>query len=398
MFIGLLLAVATVSSCGGGESSPTPGSGETTGEKPEIEKTPSITLIIDGWSMAGVPIDALEIESETGGRRVLELEALDKGEAAKIAGRRADALTLLAARMYSADPDIGCGASECFDTAGPIPFESLTKPGTGRVHGELYRAWGVETGAWIGRVEETEARIWLGENYLDVSVEKTEGALGERQKAASGSVIALAISFGNLHPIEAAWLSGAPEREPRLFYSTSEPVPEGSYVPAGDFMRGAQRAVPGIENLEATKLTWMTSPTVGCGTGVICIPGAVTPEIKEVSREWHQVCYGETQGWLQTGRIETTHSYAAPTHQFGMWGDETPDIILQNGLALWGKTPPYVSGTTKFTTEYAHLYDARGLYDKVGSVWREGEVIPEAAPVEDWYQGWGICAEPASGT
>lgn len=395
--IGLLLAVATASSCGGGGNSPTPGAGETTAEKPEEEKTPSITIILDGWSMAGVPVDALEIESETGGRRVLQLEALDEGEAAKISERQPEALTLLAARMYSADPEIVCGARECSDTTGPIPFEALTKPGMGRVHGELYRAWGVETGAWVGRVEETEARIWFGENYLDVAVEKTEGALGERQKAASGSVIALAISFGNLHPIEAAWLKGAPKREPRLFYSTSEPVPEDSYVPADDFLRGTQRAAPGSGNLEATKLTWMTSPTTGCGTGVICIPGTVNPENREVNLEWRQVCNGDTQGWLQTGRIETTYDYEAPTHQFGMWGDETPDIILQNGTPLWNRTPPYVSGTTKFTTEYAHLYDARGLYDKVGTVWREGEVAPEATPVEDWYRGWGLCAEPTSG-
>jgi len=395
--VGLIVSVAVVglTGCGEERSEPIQLDATTTTSTDETatnETSPVITIVLDGWSMAGISRGSVTWSEGSGKQTPVQWVAAEEADVRAIAAVRPDVLTRLAARMYSADPALTCNLEQCQDSTGEIGYGDLVDPTKGKVHGAIYSAWGIRTGAWIAKIPAETALLWFGAQQLFITRETDKPDFAPDVERAAGEIIALAISFGALHPIAPAWLDGA---TPTVTEFGSVDVDEtGKYaynaVPAESFLVGVHSEVPGAANLGASRLTWMTSPTTGCGAGVLCVPGVAKSEIEAGEVTAELVCFETYTGVLETGTIRVSYVYPQITHQFGIWGDTQPSIITESGIPLWNTTPPYVSGPLQLIFTYAHLYDQKGIYSKVGEV---RELASEAAGGEAkvWFAGWGQC-------
>jgi hypothetical protein len=355
------------------------------------EAATAITLVLDGWSKAGISNGSLTWSEGNGKRTPVQWTAVDETVLRQIAAVKPDVLTRLAARMYSADPALTCDTEQCQDSTGEIEYAALVDPTKGKVHGAMYEAWGIRNGAWTATIPSETASLWFGAQQLVIARSDETPDFTPEGERATGEVIALAISFGNLHPIAPAWLDGA---TPTLTEFNSVEVDEtGKYahnaVPAESFLVGVHSEVPAAANLGASRLTWMTSPTTGCGAGVICVPGVAKSEIETGEVTAELVCSETYTGVLETGTIRVSYVYPEITHQFGIWGDAQPSIVTENGIPLWKVTPPYVSGPIELIFMYAHLYDQNGIYSKVGEIRDANEAAGGETNV--WFAGWGQC-------
>lgn len=355
------------------------------------EAATAITLVLDGWSKAGISDGSLTWSEGNGKRTPVQWTAVDETVLRQIAAVKPDVLTRLAARMYSADPALTCDTEQCQDSTGEIEYAALVDPTKGKVHGAMYEAWGIRNGAWTATIPSETASLWFGAQQLVIARSDETPDFTPEGERATGEVIALAISFGNLHPIAPAWLV---EATPTITeFNSVEVDASGGYthssVPAETFLRGVHNEVSGAGNLGASRLTWMTSPTTGCGAGVVCIPGAAATEIQADAPNSRLVCSEGHTGVLETGTVRVSYTYPQIAHQFGIWGDAAPSIITESGVPLWNTTPPYVSGALELILEYAHLYDQNGIYEKVGQI-RDASVAAGATPAT-WFVGWGQC-------
>lgn len=394
--VGLLASIAVVGLAGCGEERSEPIQLETTTTTSTEETGPAatgagITILLDGWSMAGISAESVTWSEGSGKRAPVQWRAADETDVREIAAVRPDVLTRLAARMYSADPALACNLEQCQDSTGTIGYGDLVDPTKGKVYGAMYEAWGIRTGAWIAKIPAETASLWFGTQQLVIARETDIPDFTPDGERAAGEIIAIAISFGALHPIAPSWLDGA---TPTLTEFNSVEVDEtGKYthsaVPAESFLIGVHSEVPGAVNLGASRLTWMTSPTTGCGAGVICVPGVAKSEIETGEVTAELVCLETYTGVLETGTLRVSYVYPQITHQFGIWGDAQPSIVTESGIPLWNATPPYVSGPIKLIFEYAHLYDQNGIYNKVGEIRDANEVAGGEAKV--WFAGWGRC-------
>lgn len=392
---GLIAVIAAVGLAGCGEtrSEPIQLGGTTTtstGEATTSEATEGITIVLDGWSKAGISDGSLTWSEGNGKRTAVQWMAADEAALRAVAAVKPDVLTRLAARMYSADPGITCDREQCADSTGTISYEALVDPTKGKVHGAMYEAWGIRTGAWVANIPAETASLWFGAQQLVISREDAIPDFAPDGEQAAGKVIALALSFGTLHPIAPAWLDGSTPT--RTEFNSIEVDETGTYthtaVPAEAFLVGVHSEVPGAANLGASRLTWMTSPTTGCGAGVICVPGAAKSTIETSGSNTELVCAETYTAVLETGTVRVSYTYPQIAHQFGIWGDTAPSIVTENGVPLWNTTPPYVSGATELIFEYAHLYDQNGIYEKVGTV-REA-ATPADGPSK-WFPEWAKC-------
>lgn len=348
-----------------------------------------ITIVIDGWSKAGITESSLTWSDGAEKRTALQWRAVDVETLKEIATEYPEVPTRLAARMYSADPYITCGPDKCQDSTGDIEYEALVDPTTSPVHGALYEAWGIRTGAWIATIPAETATLWFGTQALEISRSNEIPEFTPEGVQAAGEVIAITVSFGTIHPIAPAWLVGTPATVSE--FGSVEVDTSGGYsytsVPAEKFLRGVHSEVVGASNIGASRLTWMTSPTTGCGGGTICVPGAVATEITADTPTVTIVCSGSYTGVLERGAVRVSYTYPQIVHQYGIWGGAQSSISTESGIPLWNTTPPYVSGPMEMIFEYAHLYDQIGIYGKVGYVRTVGE---DASPVE-WFPRWGQC-------
>jgi hypothetical protein len=132
----------------------------------------------------------------------------------------------------------------------------------------------------------------------------------------------------------------------------------------------------------------MTSPSTGCGAGVICVPGKATTTVDAEKPTTELVCSGTYTGVRETGTVHVSYTYLQITHQFGLWGGAEPDIITESGVPLWNTTPPYVTGEVNLIFEYAHLYDQNGIYEKIGTI---REATADAGVPIAWFAEWERC-------
>lgn len=384
------------------------GEGDVTEETVEtVVKEEGIVLLLDGWSGSGISLADLKWSTMGGEKKSISFKPAAGEDLKYVAEIEPEAVRRVAARMYSADPKITCDAEGCKDSTGAINFETISDIGNSPVHGAMYQAWGIKNGAWIATIPSDFANIWYGTRKLNVTREAVSFDDLPELNQAAGRAIAISVAFGQVYPTTPLWLDGGVVPTVNIF----DTAPEGESITpiqtgAGDFLQGTHADIPEAMGLGAGLLTWMSSPTTGCGSGVLCVPGIVKTETKASELQRFEVCSEGLRGVLEQGSINMSYTYPKPTHQFGVWGGADADGNQPGGTPLWKTTPPYAEGPVEIHYEYAHLYDRYGIYQRAGrtSVVGEDPVedtsrVPNEADLAVWFGGaWQICSSETSET
>ena len=401
--IGATLSMAALAACGGagpGKDVAPNVAGDGKVLPTVLPTGEGIVLLLDGWSAAGIDTADLTILSAEGERKPIQFRPATGEDLRTIAGTEPEAVRRVAARMYSADPNIVCDAKGCRDSKESIDFETLAKIGTSPVHGSMYQAWGIENGAWVATIPDDFTDVWYGTRNLTVMRDYVGSTDYTMPNSAFGKAIAISISFGQIYPTTPLWLESGVSEPPTDFETIlEEEGPEYDATRAEAFLGGLHADVPDARGLGAGVLTWMSSPTTGCGSGVLCVPGIIKADTKASETQKFEVCSDYLRGVIEQGAIDVSYTFGKPIHQFGAWGGSEADGNRPGGVPLWRTTPPYAEGVIEIHYEYAHLYDRFGLRRKAGRVSIVGEDsledtsrVPNAEDLSVWFGGfWQVC-------
>lgn len=343
-----------------------PGPGVETPDEPDNSRARTITVYVDGWSqlVAGsreISIQGVDKDAKT----VRSSGTLTPVRSDELAELDDEKLRILVGRLIDTGRGYTCDAGVCSQEDGDTlnAVDLLTNPATIPGFGDAYSAWGLETALW-------KAELLVGKDSETVIVE-LGGVQSGFFETGHGYIevddeLLLGVGLGTIFKLAPAWID-----EP-LPYSLA--YPQVGIGEETGFLEGADLAIADAAGeglgasgvftytLASSELTFLTSPTTGCGGWVTCVPGKADVEVISREREeLGQFCMAD-QGEAVPVAIslmdETRRvTFDKPSHQLGAWnGTAASELPRGDDDNLWG-TPPLVEGEQTFRVVTVHVWD-----------------------------------------
>jgi hypothetical protein len=319
-------------------------------------ETVETVVIADGWSVkiAGTALEVLGTDI------VAELEPVATAtDLAALIEAYPGVLTPLLARMVSPDSAIGCTFAACFDAAGELERSWLLDPATIPGLGESYAAWQIPATLYVARFTAP----------VDAAARFASSTSGS---VPVGAPAALSAAFGVSFSPVTSWASAEPST-PRSVYTSATPATlELSTIP---FWNGLASTDPAARGLQAAQLTWMSSPTVGCGVSALCVPAEIESSVTVASTPAPlSVCDASgARAAVNVRDLRIKVSYPHPTHQAGMWNGGGPEFAGRATTSVkFAGTPPLVADEQEIRLVAFYWAGAAGLTQADGSLWQVG--------------------------
>lgn len=327
-------------------------------------------IVLDGWSAASLAEDGIDWQYG-GTTSTITWRVADRADLAAIAARDTTAVTALAARLVTADPSLTCDTDECRTSSRVISFDELVDPQSSHLLGQQYREWGITGGVLVAASDATAGSLRYGSTTYSISpLDSTEAS--ETGLATSTGVHAIGVAFGHLFPLDPRWLD-----TDKPFYGVlpgSDTMSQET-VDIDALFRGLGTYIPAARALSSSQLTWRSSPTTGCGVGVLCVPGVVTATVDVLDTQSTSVCSDAGDGRVDLYAVDVTYTYPAATHQFGLW-PSAPDGVIGGRTLVWTDNIPLTTGGATFHVSIALLFDTRGLLQFNGLVADHAQSTP----------------------
>lgn len=383
------------------------------------------SIYLDGWTMrtlAGLDIIASHGEFS----QPLKFTPLTADDITQLLLIEPNIVAEALSRMVSGDSSLRCDTSGC--TANGSQFDSalLTQLTLTGSLSDMYQGWNITSGLY--RAEVLAER----DQMLTISAAGWDSLLLNTK---SGSYVPTIITdtsetngYGrNLWYIAGAWgnffipdvrwndieavtydidsdyeLSNLDIIDPDDLESISQKLPSGL------FARGLADPVPSewLVGFNRSELTYLTSPTTGCGPVSLCVPDKLQVKISQTSVSQNLACNVD-------GRYSVAVSVSsdwditvlAPTHLFGAWNGVLSETFhnSDNYLSVLGYTgtPQMVGGLVSLRQLQTYLIDRRGSIIALdGSRFQIGiESSEKTSTVLDFdnfsnmFLGWSLCAD-----
>lgn len=375
---GVLPGVGGQGGPGGGLGTEVPAKeGSTLVEAPQIEGKKQVVLLMDGWSVRTLQGSRLTYTAATGPQdpdtvkaeplKFLPVTASDVGA---IAEGAPDILTIAAARLVTVDPSLACSADGCRTGDGELDLSFLVDTKSVPGYGKSYEAYRVGAGLQKAVLQVPADATVLNlqtEGYEPITISIGSGELAEGDAAETAEQGAaegygkqwhfLGAGLGKFFYPNPGWVGAEPAGEatarfqrPALRGEHPSEEAVAALVESGPlFSKGLATPVPGIAGLTDQQMTYLTSPSVGCGPGVVCVPGKVETKVEGEKVDVVNVCStsedfpGKATMVIRTGLWKLT--YPSPTHQFGAWdGKLAGELGEGGGNGFFTGTPPLVEG------------------------------------------------------
>lgn len=359
-----------------------------------------VDIYIDGWSYAVLGDADLLVQAEgrPGGQVVLTPMSGD--EVSGFIQTHPEWAAQVAARMVNTDTGWECSdAGTCENSSGAVDdiVSLLSDPSTIPGYGESYRSWGIASSIYhgTGKVEASSTALDL---YTSDGASSAYGTENEGALSSEDGAVFVAMGLGAIFEPDAVWGTGDVDGA-FVYYNVGEGGAPGTSVTRelDEVVRGAGRsglsdvtAAGHLGTVHPSELTFMTSPTTGCGTWVVCVPGTGRGELVSMSTvDVDNVC--TVSSITESGSPEKltavftdeTRSVTLPvaTHLNGVWGGQTPELFPRGGpeepgSRLFG-VPPLASGTVDLRVLALRVYtsDSYGvasLWSSVGKTFQIG--------------------------
>jgi hypothetical protein len=333
------------------------GGGATVGEPGNL------VVVVDGWSYASLDPDAVEFTDGTT-RTNISFRPLTGTELTALTERRPDTLELLAARMVTASATLTCTSTSCRWGTNTVDVDTLADATAINGLGASYSGYNITHLAWAAVMPAPSGTLHYGTSTFDVgAIDNTRAEqLGIDP---NGGVVVVATAFGQLFANTPTWNTDTPRLyDDRPATGTANPDMVARIVADGAVLtHGLGTPVDGLA-YTPSQATFSSSPTTGCGVGVICVPGVYNPKPSTTAGGQIPLCSpdGNPAGTVLFATFDITTPYPAPTHQFGITNGITPDGTLG---ALWESAPPLVEQAEQRHIVAYHI-DSNGLVEIAG--------------------------------
>jgi len=324
-------------------------------------------IYVDGWSMKNLGAAPIYLsDQQYGGNRVeLHFSPVNGDEVADLQAHAPGLLSDVASRMVSASSVLSCSTSGCKDASGSIPSDWFLNPGDIAGLGAEYRGYGISHTLYAAVVPgAVRQSMWLQYNDQQLSLlEPPAGSGSSTSDAASSSAGYFAhrwlvnAAFGQIFLPMEIWRGGASSTLAAGELLGAPSATRGGDVAAAESGHVFTSGLGNVSNqaiaLTPSQLGFMSSPTTGCGPGVLCVPGVASKVDTRVE--------GVVSGWCYRGVVVNsvravgtwTYSFSVPTLQFGVWPKDFAG--LSSDPETWTGTPSLAQGQVTWNQDLVYM-------------------------------------------
>ena len=311
-------------------------------------------IYLDGWSRSLLPGDAKIYDAATGEEASASFLPLNEKDIKSSLAKAPEVLSTMLARLYATDYKFSCSANGCADSRGVVPAEKyLSSPSLIPTLGKIYTAYGIDHALYLAKFKVhsktglLSLTIGNSNRYAIDAVGKIvpsgfadqstimvgpENGYGKR-------TFGFSAGLGRIFLTQPSWIGNSPllfnyqpygvqdYSAPSLNANKSMPLQLG----LADFSAASL-----VNGLNDSQLTFYTSPSTGCGSFVLCLPGNIKPTISNLKTNSFTLC-------TKVGTKATAEVYNAELNL------TLPKPVLLNGIL---KTP-----IPDFTGKIASILD-----------------------------------------
>lgn len=368
-----------------------------------------VNVYMDGWTAVTLGESSVSLRS---GSISLGEGTLVPLDATKIAEMDDVMLAALLNRLVNTDLNIVCVDGMCTSDADSSPIDAaslLADPTQIEGYGASYQAWGLQSGVYLAQVA-TGRNVDVSDGSFHASVSaggfstlRGEGNSDELTFDKNGSLLVFG-GLGVLFAPDPLW-NQTPDGSWQIRPLVGDvSAGEQSWDQVAKAMLGAAESGLGSTDagylfglLDDTELTFITSPTTGCGSWVVCVPGTIETQSTNVTQPQVGYCAGEDDRVVGVVTFDATTqvTYPHPTHQNGLWNGKGIDEFDHAGPGKLFGVPPLVEGDQTMRTFGALVLDGGDVEGAapvfvVASRYQQGfDSIPESYTADDAVRASG---------
>lgn len=353
------------------------------GGQPVPAGSTQVILVMDGWSyralssiqLTYVPVNS-NAEPATGvASKNLTFSPANQSTLNQLLSTTPQLVAGLFSRLATPSSKVTCTTTQCQAGSTQLQLSSLLNPSTIAGFGPEYAGYKITSGVYVASaiIPNKAAGFALsgpGYNTLQLSASTSSTPVstdpGQQPIPADGQngflkgIYPVAAGLGQLFPFTPSWVGS----NPVPFTSPLPPnIPTGplsqsqAATNATLFAAGLSVPVSQASGLNASQLSYMTSPTTGCGPAVACVPQHSSATYTAAPTSQVSACYAGTKSATAIILSDSTWSlnYTVPTSQFGSWGGVKPQGY-DSATGLYQGLPPLTTGPQKLRQSAALVY------------------------------------------
>jgi hypothetical protein len=335
--------------------------------------TTDFHIFLDGWSMHILQDREVRLTLPDQRFAKLQFSPMSAGEIGELKVTSSSIVASTLSRLVDGDQRLVCDAKSCRAGDREIKTDVLFNLSSVPTFGEMYDGWGVEYGLYEAIVTvpaDTDQFEIKAEGYRPM---RGVNSLSSKDSSATGWAAGhylIGAAWGSLFQIDVRWTessenAGDATRSSRRGFVEGDGgamyVGDKLLLGPSDTSEEAEKAAAG---LNATQLTYLSSPTTGCGSSVICTPEIVKVKREGLTVEEARICDDTGSGILHIRNSTMTIELPHPTHLAGVWGKNGSDFSgSENASSVLGYTgrPPLAKGRVKVFVSSTEIADANGL-------------------------------------
>ena len=363
--------------------------------------TRDVTVYLDGWSLATLQGVEITASSATLSTRV-RFSPVDADDIDDALRTDPGLVANVVARMLTPDRRVVCDTDGC-RADGVIDLDVLTDGPTIPVFGPSYQAWGVNAGLYKAVLtipadsdfvtfsapgySSHQASFGLISPESDMTGTDTSPAVSPTATTApvttdgdttTGRVTTayLGAAYGRLFPVLALWRDAATGGQATTMIRGGTDVAWeadriASFAGALSAGPGAVGAAAAATTLNASQLTYLSSPTTGCGPVPVCTPQPLTIDRKATTKSY-DVCSADGQNAvILVTSVTSVVPFSRATHVSGAWGatpvKDFPGASEMQSVVGYAGRPPLVSSTMTLYSIEVLLADNAGIHAVAGA-------------------------------
>jgi hypothetical protein len=368
------------------------------GKDPEVIGSQSMLITLDGWSYKNLESLKLTWEDDLGKKGVVSFTAATQENIAALQQLDPEALTLIGSRVISPSSDLSCTSEGCTGTH-PYDLAWLTQPELVPTFGTSYAAYGIKNLAYYSTLN-----LSAGSKNVRIDADGEKAFTLDTSLAGGKDTATLGSAFGMVFPLESSWLTdgdnwrdiGGPIRSTVAQARVSAETNAVTFPSSG--LGSPWEKALGLSN---SALTFQSSPTTGCGMGVLCIPGKAGASVAQklvTTAKPLTLCNASGEAAaavLITGSGEINFEH--PTNQYGLNnvnGEPLINISPAGGASYGGLPAQLAQGPVGAEFTVLYVLDLSGyVSDILGEASNSSATLtPFTEPYEFYGEKWKTCS------
>lgn len=360
------------------EPAPTPsapGADENvTGDPTELASDTTVRVYIDAWSLAALG-DTVLVAADGS---LLEFHPVTSEHLDQLLAYEPDLIGRTLARLVTADTELFCDATDgCRVRELAVNHQMLADLPSVPAFGPVYDQLGLSVGLWFAELDVAEGFFTVsGGSFGDLDLlhqlfddaeegsEQVEDLTDRVPRNGWGKgVFLIAAGAGQLFTPTPEWVAGD-----GAFYDRLTLTPSAPEALPGEILIGTSVGGPdGLVGLSSGMLTYLTSPTLGCGGLLVCTPRPLEVTVSNYQRTEIAVTQPEVdgEGLLVLVSYDLSFTIDHVAHTAGVWGGVVPPFVESETMRtpIFAGHPPLHTGADTIRVSLAVVFtDAEAPY------------------------------------